>query len=97
MSRIHAEIRPAAWGGAVFCLALLAPACSTNPTTGRSQLNLISEPQEIAMGKEADVEIVASMGLYPDESLQAYVSGLGTRLARGSERPHLPWTFRVSR
>jgi predicted Zn-dependent protease len=55
----------------------------------------MSEGQEIQMGREADPQIVASMGLYPDESLQAYVQELGSELAASSERPDLPWTFRV--
>ncbi len=76
-------------------LTVLVPACSVNPATGKQQLNLISESQEIAMGQEADPSIVAQMGLYPDEELQAYIQELGSRLAAKSERPHLPWTFRV--
>ena len=40
-------------------------------------------------------DIVASMGLYPDGDLQAYVQELGEELAARSERPDLPWTFRV--
>jgi len=35
------------------------------------------------------------MGLYPDMAVQQYVSLLGKRLAAASERPDLPWTFRV--
>jgi predicted Zn-dependent protease len=35
------------------------------------------------------------MGLYPDPGLQSYIDGLGQRLAAESERPNLPWTFRV--
>src|SRR5690606_12235747 len=76
-------------------LCLWAAACATNPATGGTQLSLISESQEIAMGREADAAIVAQMGLYPDEALQRYVHDLGTRLAATSERPNLPWTFRV--
>jgi predicted Zn-dependent protease len=76
-------------------LALWTAACSTNPATGGTQLSLISEAQEIEMGREADAAIVAQMGLYPDEALQRYVHQLGTRLAATSERPNLPWTFRV--
>lgn len=78
-----------------LALALVAPSCSVNPATGKQQLNLISESQEIAMGKEADTQIVAEMGLYPDEELQAYIQALGANLAAKSERPHLPWTFRL--
>jgi predicted Zn-dependent protease len=69
--------------------------CSVNPTTGKRQLTLISEEQEIAMGKEADGQISQQLGLYPDEELQRYVQDLGSDLAARSERPNLPWTFRV--
>jgi predicted Zn-dependent protease len=76
-------------------LAVTAPGCATNPVTGESELALVSEAQEIEMGRDADRQIVASMGLVEDEALQSYVSELGTRMARSSERPELPWTFRV--
>src|SRR5688500_2460302 len=75
-------------------LAVL-PACATNPATGRRQVMLVSEAQEIEMGRQADQEAEAAFGLYPDERVQAYVAGLGKSLAASSERPTLPWTFRV--
>jgi predicted Zn-dependent protease len=74
---------------------LFVAGCATNPATGQKQFSLISESQEIQMGLEADPSIVASMGLDPDSGRQRYVRELGLRLARGSERPNLPWTFRV--
>jgi predicted Zn-dependent protease len=70
-------------------------ACATNPVTGRPQVVLMSEEKEIAMGKEAAPQIAASMGLYEDDELQRYVEGIGLRMAASSERPHLPWQFRV--
>jgi len=80
----------------VFIAALVFIAgCAINPATGERQFSLMSEGQEIQMGVAADPDIVASMGLYPDESLQAYVQELGAELAATSERPDLPWTFRV--
>jgi predicted Zn-dependent protease len=88
-------LRWKAAGVLTLTLALLAPGCSTNPATGKSQLAFIGEQQEVAMGKEADQQIVSQLGLYPDDELQAYVNRLGQELARGSERPNLPWTFRV--
>jgi predicted Zn-dependent protease len=75
--------------------AAVVVACATNPATGRRQLMLVSEAQEIAMGKGADQEIVAAYGLYPDETVQAYVDRLGQGLAARSERPGLPWSFKV--
>jgi predicted Zn-dependent protease len=75
--------------------AAILVACATNPATGRRQLMLVSEAQEIAMGKEADQQVGAAYGLYPDDRVQAYVAEVGKRLAAQSERPSLPWTFRV--
>ena len=76
-------------------LVVFLSSCSTNPATGKKQLNLVSEAQEIAMGKEADAQIPQQLGLYENRELQDYVSDLGQRLAAESERPDLPWTFRV--
>ncbi|MEO1082744.1 MAG: M48 family metalloprotease, partial [Acidobacteriota bacterium] len=63
--------------------------------TGRSQLSLYSEAQEIEIGRSADQDIVNQYGLYDDDELAAYVDRLGQDLAAASERPALPWTFRV--
>jgi predicted Zn-dependent protease len=56
---------------------------------------LVSEAQEIRLGREADPDIVGTYGAYPDSAWQHYVEQLGRRLAALSERPGLPWTFRV--
>lgn len=69
--------------------------CAVNPATGSRQFTLYSEAQEIEMGRAYDPQIVAEMGLYPDDELQRYIQELGSRLAAHSERPNLPWTFRV--
>jgi predicted Zn-dependent protease len=76
-------------------LALAVGDCAVNPATGRRELMLVSEGQEIAMGREADPQIVEHFGLYPDSAVQRYVRDLGLRLAAQGERPNLPWTFRV--
>lgn len=75
--------------------ALLLGGCATNPVTGKSELALISEQQEIAMGQQAAKETVQSIGLVNDPALQSYVSGIGRKLAAQSERPNLPWSFNV--
>ena len=69
--------------------------CATNPVTGRREFTLMSEAQEIALGRESDPQIKAEMGVYNDPELQKYVSDLGLRLAKASERPDLPWQFTV--
>ena len=79
----------------VVVAALLAAACATNPATGKRQINLMSEAQEISSGQEADAQVKKEMGIYNNASLQEYVSGIGMRLARVSERPNLPWHYTV--
>jgi len=85
--------RPSLTATAVAAAAVIA--CATNPATGKKQLMLVSAAQEIAMGKAADQEAVAAYGLYPDPKVQAYVERLGKGLAAKSERPDLPWSFKV--
>jgi predicted Zn-dependent protease len=80
---------------AVLVLAAAAAACATNPVTGRRELALMSEAQEIQLGRQTDAEIRKTMGIYDDPDLQRYVQDIGMRLAKSSERPHLPWSFAV--
>ena len=72
-----------------------ATACATNPVTGKRELSLIPQGQEIAMGQEGAKAAAAQMGIYPDSGVQRYVNSLGQTLAKASERPDLPWSFTV--
>ena len=76
-------------------LALSVATCATNPVTGRRELSLVSESQEIAMGREYSAQVAQEMGVYPDSAVQAYASRLGREIAVTTERPKLPWTFTV--
>ena len=80
---------------ALLAVFFVSSGCSVNPATGERQLSLMSEAQEIEIGRANDAQIVQTMGLYPDEAWQEYIQELGARMAAESERPHLPWTFRV--
>ena len=79
----------------VLVLALSGAACATNPATGKKQLSLMSEDQEIRMGEEMDAEVRREMGVYDNNELQHYVEDIGMRLAKQSQRPNLPWHFTV--
>jgi predicted Zn-dependent protease len=94
MHRLNTTWGRVAVSGWLAALLVLS-SCSTNPATGKSQLALVSEQQEIAMGRESDQQVQQQLGLYPDNDLQAYVNSVGQKLAAASERPNLPWTFRV--
>ena len=69
--------------------------CARNPVTGKQELSLISESQEIQMGKQAAQEVAQTIGFVDDPELQKYVADIGMRMAKQSERPDLPWEFHV--
>src|SRR3954467_10213345 len=69
--------------------------CARNPVTGKSELSLVSESQEIQMGQEASKEVAQSIGIYNDAKINDYVASIGKRIAANSERPNLPWEFHV--
>lgn len=80
---------------AQLTLLALVVACATNPVTRRRELTLMSESQEIAVGRDADLQVRQEMGLSNDPELQRYISAIGQRMAKISERPALPWQFAV--
>lgn len=78
----------------IFIL-LVASSCAVNPVSGKKQISLMSEKQEIALGAQYDPMVQAEFGVYPDEKLQAFINEKGQAMARISHRPDLKWTFRV--
>jgi predicted Zn-dependent protease len=76
-------------------VALTVTACATNPVSGKKELSLMSEAQEVQLGQEMDAQVRREMGIYKDPELQRYIERVGMRLARASERPNLPWHFAV--
>ncbi|HJQ39573.1 MAG TPA: M48 family metalloprotease [Thermoanaerobaculia bacterium] len=81
---------------ATLAVTLLVIACSTNPATGKRELNLVSEGQEIAIGRQSHPEILKEFGVYDEKpELNRLVERVGKQIASQSERPNLPWTFTV--
>ncbi len=73
-------------------------ACGTpvvNPVTGETERSVMTEQQEIAAGREAHQQVLQEYGVYNKPELQAYVRGVGSKLAQQSHRANLPWTFTV--
>lgn len=58
---------------------------------------LISEAQEIRIGRQAAAELEQESPLSRDAGLQARVAGVGRRIAARSARPGLPYEFKVLR
>lgn len=69
--------------------------CATAPVTGRTQLQLISADQEIALGAKAYAEMLSQAKLSQDPELKAMVNRMGRRIAEVANRPDYQWEFRV--
>jgi predicted Zn-dependent protease len=81
----------------LLALSLLA-GCSTNPVTGKSEMILISEDQEVAMGVEAAPQFEKEFGgPVPDASLRAYVQEVGQRIANVCDRGNLEYNYLLVR
>jgi len=81
---------------AAFAACLSLSGCATNPVTGKSQVVLMSEQQELEMGKAYyPVTTQLSEGELPHREVQNLVTRVGMKMARASERPNQPWEFNV--
>ena len=78
-----------------FLLAGCASTTVTNPVTGRAERSVMDEATEVAEGRKAHQQVLAEYSALDNPVLQAYVNGLGQRLARQSHRSGLQWHFTV--
>jgi predicted Zn-dependent protease len=81
--------------GFLAAVFLITSSCSTNPVTGKKDVMFMSENQEIAIGKEADPQIVAQFGLYEDPTLQRFINDKGQQMAKISHRNNLDYEFKI--
>jgi predicted Zn-dependent protease len=69
--------------------------CAANPVTGRSQIMLVSEEQEIKMDQQnSPYQFSADYGSLQDKPLNDYIARTGKAMAARTHRPHMPYTFR---
>jgi predicted Zn-dependent protease len=70
--------------------------CATNPVTGRSEIQMVSESTEIQIGQQQYAPSRQAQGgdYVTDPAVVAYVRSVGNRLAAVSDRP-LPYEFAV--
>ncbi len=73
----------------------LMVACSTNPVTGKKDFSLISKDQELAIGAQANKEILKQSKRLNNPRLQAYVNRIGQLLASKSHRNNIPYHFTI--
>jgi len=67
--------------------------CSKNPVTGKKEIIFMSEDKEKALGAESHPSVVASMGLYEDKDLTAFINEKGKAMGKVSHRPDVDYKF----
>jgi len=79
----------------LIVVLLIIPSCAINPVTGKRQLMLMSESQEVALGTEYDPQVIATFGEYKDEALSAFFARTGAEMGLISHRPNLQYHFKI--
>lgn len=79
---------------ALFCAALLS-GCATNPVTGKRELRIFSDKEEVALGAKTRDSVFKQYGRHADPALEAYVAGVGQKLAAVCDRRGLTYSFYV--
>jgi predicted Zn-dependent protease len=79
----------------IITVVALIISCAVNPVTGKRQLMLMSESQEIALGASYDPQVIATFGEYPDANLQSFLQSKATEMGSISHRPKLQYHIKV--
>lgn len=68
--------------------------CAVNPVTGKSQLMLVSEENEIAIDRQySPKQFSSDYGVLQDKGLNQYLGKVGKGLAKQTHRPNMPYSF----
>ena len=76
-------------------LVLIPLSCAINPVTGKNEFMLVSEQDEIGLGKQADLEIGQAYGFYDNPALADYVNRVGQNISKNTQRPNNEYHFKV--
>lgn len=79
----------------IVIVALLLGGCATNPVSGEKDFVMMSESQEIALGRTSDAEVRKQYKVYANPTLQSYVNRVGQKVAEHSHRPNIRYRFTV--
>jgi predicted Zn-dependent protease len=78
----------------IFLGTLLSCGCAINPVTGENQLMLVSEAQELQIGRQYAPEVEKQLGgRIENWQLQNYVNNVGQKISRVSHMPELEFHY----
>jgi len=73
----------------IITIAAYLTGCAANPVTGKQDFVLMSEQQEINLGRQAHQQILKQYSVYENDALQNYVSDIVEELSSKSHRNNL--------
>jgi len=76
-------------------ILLIFSGCSVNPVTGQKDFVMMTENDEIALGRKYHAQVLQQTPAYNDQELQDYVQEIGDSLSIKSHRPNLFYRFTV--
>ncbi|SMC69268.1 Tat (twin-arginine translocation) pathway signal sequence [Desulfocicer vacuolatum DSM 3385] len=75
--------------------AAMVTGCAVNPVTGENQLMMVSRETEISMDKQqSPYQFSSDYGVLQNRSINAYIAGVGNKLASKTHRLDMPYSFR---
>jgi predicted Zn-dependent protease len=92
---IGKHVKIAVLGFCLIGLLFWIPSCAVNPVTGKQEIMLLSEADEIKLGNETDTQVVKEYGVFEDSKLTAYLNDFCQRLGKVSHRPQLTYRFKI--
>lgn len=79
----------------VFLIMVVINSCAVNPVTGKKQIMLMSEAQEVALGAEYDPQVLATFGEYKNDALLSFLQERGNEMGKISHRPNMQWHVKI--
>ena len=79
----------------LFLTTLIVFSCAVNPVTGKRQIMLMSEEQEVQMGLTYDPQVVATFGEYRSDNLLNFISAKTKEMGTISHRPNLQYHIKI--
>ncbi len=81
--------------GLLFIAILIIFSCAVNPVTGKRQIMLMSEEQEVQMGFAYDPQVVATFGEYKNDNILNFLKTKTTEMGKISHRPNLEFHIKI--
>ncbi len=87
-------LKYSAFASTALTSPILFNGCAIDPVTGKQQLMMVSQQQEIGIDKQqSPFQFASDYGVTQDKKMNKYVSGVGNNLVPNVHRKDMPYNF----